>query len=178
MSVTWQVVDEKYLNYLRENYESRIPRIDYGRNGYKPFFGSLFEMDEIIYVTQVSHPQDRHYRMSQNIDFLKVYHPKHHDLISVVNLNYMFPIHKSLINALKYKEVDKYRQFENDNEKSKYIDLLKSEISQINNLPVCKNAIKIYNLKYEYPDSKISQRCFDFKLLEKACNTYILLSSK
>lgn len=34
----WLVIDEKYLDYLR-NIDSRIPYSDYGINKYKTFFG-------------------------------------------------------------------------------------------------------------------------------------------
>ena len=39
----WINVDETFLDYLRES-EERIPRTDYGKDKYKPFFGILFEM--------------------------------------------------------------------------------------------------------------------------------------
>lgn len=51
----WINVNEKYLDYLRET-EKRIPKTDYGTDRYKPFFGILFEVDDLYYITQVSHP--------------------------------------------------------------------------------------------------------------------------
>lgn len=56
----WITVDEKYLDYLRTNVDSRIPNTNYGQNKLKPFFGVLFETENFAYVSQVSHPQDRH----------------------------------------------------------------------------------------------------------------------
>lgn len=55
----WVIVDEKYLDYLR-GFEPRIPHSNYGEAKLKPFFGALFEVDELVYITQVSHPQTRH----------------------------------------------------------------------------------------------------------------------
>ena len=46
----WINVDEKYLDYLR-SIEHRIPMTDYGSDKYKPFFGVLFEIDNLYYVT-------------------------------------------------------------------------------------------------------------------------------
>lgn len=90
----WINVNEKYLDYLR-NVESRIPRTDYGSDKYKPFFGVLFEIDNLYYITQVSHAQTRRYKMKQQKDFFKIYDSKNlNRLIAVVNLNYMFPIPK------------------------------------------------------------------------------------
>lgn len=40
-----------------------------GSDKYKPFFGVLFETDNLYYVTQVSHPQKRHQKMTQQKDF-------------------------------------------------------------------------------------------------------------
>ena len=57
--MNWLVIDEKYLDYLRET-ENRIPFSDYGKDKYKPFFGILFETEDFYYVTQISHPQRRH----------------------------------------------------------------------------------------------------------------------
>ena len=66
----WINVDEEYLDYLR-SFEKRIPKTDYGSNKYKPFFGILFETDNLYYVTQVSHPQKRHKKLKQQKDFYK-----------------------------------------------------------------------------------------------------------
>lgn len=173
MSMEWKVLDNDYLNYLRDNFEHRVPYSNYGNDKYKPFFGTLFELDDLVYVTQISSPKKRHLTLRQNIDFYKIYNPDDHRLISVVNLNFMFPIHKSLLSDLKYKEIDKLRTFENIKEKSKYIDLLQTELAILNTLPLSKNALKIYNLKYDYPNNDVSKRCFDFKSLEIACQSYI-----
>jgi protein AbiQ len=176
MLVNWKIINEDYLNYLRNNYEPRIPFSDYGLNKFKPFFGSLFDVDNsITYVTQISHPQERHKALKQNIDFYKIYHPTDGRFIAVINLNYMFPIHKSLFTDLQYGDIEKYRIFNNLEEKSKYIDLLKIELVKINQLPVVKNALKIYELKYKYPENIITRRCFDFKKLEKICMEYITM---
>ena len=172
----WKIINELYLNYLRNNYESRIPYSDYGQDKFKPFFGSLFNIGDMVYVTQISHPQERHNNLKQNLDFYKIYHPESGRLLSVINLNYMFPIHNSLLVDLKYKDINKHRTFSNDEEKSKYIDLLDIELKAINELPIINNAQKIYKLKYDFPDNYISKRCFNFKRLEIACMKYNLLS--
>ena len=61
----WYTVEEDFLTYLR-NYESRIPNIDYGDDKFKPFFGKLFEIGDLVYITQVSHPKSRHYTIKEN----------------------------------------------------------------------------------------------------------------
>lgn len=168
----WLVVDESYLNYLREK-EPRIPKSDYGNDKYKPFFGELFETEDFYYITQVSHPQMRHYKMKDNIDFKKIYDPRNPSrLIAVVNLNYMFPIPKNEKIELEYKDIDLHRTFSSETEKSKYINLMKRELKAINDMHLEKNAYKIYVEKYEKPESQISRRCIDFKNIEVIARTY------
>lgn len=162
----WINVNEKYLDYLRI-YEKRIPRTDYGANKYKPFFGILFEYNDLYYITQISHAQPRHIRMKKQPDFFKVYDPQDLSrLIAVINLNYMFPIPKNEVTPFIKKDIDKYRTFQSALEKSKYIDLLDSEIKMINTMNLSKAAIDVYEKKYLYPHSRLAQRCLDYKMLE------------
>lgn len=169
----WINVDEKYLDYLR-GFESRIPRTDYGSDKYKPFFGVLFETDELYYITQVSHAQERHQRLNQQKDFYKIYDPNQQNrLIAVINLNYMFPIPKSCTFDFKFKEIDQYRSFVSETEKSKYIDLLNLEMRAINRMNIRSKAMDVYNLKYDKPNHRVSQRCIDFKYMEYLAKQYV-----
>lgn len=104
----WITISEQYLNYLREK-EKRIPHSNYGKNHFKPFFGVLFEIGDFVYVTQVSSAKERHKKMKQNLDFYKLYQGKDDKLLAVVNLNYMFPVPKELIENLDYGKMDEYR---------------------------------------------------------------------
>lgn len=174
----WLIVDEKYLDDLRENVEPRIPLSDYGPDKYKPFFGVLFERDELLYVTQISHPQPRHKTLKNSLDFKKIFVPdkdpsKPDRLMAVVNLNYMFPIHKSLVHDLEYKNIEKYRTFSSIQEKSKYIDLLRTELNIINTLKLEDAAQKIYSLKRTSPKNMVAKRCFDFLKLEEYALKYV-----
>lgn len=167
----WLVVDENYLDYLRK-VEKRIPKSDYGKDKYKPFFGVLFETEEFYYVTQISHPQSRHLKMKANLDFKKVYLPNSNRLIAVINLNYMFPMPKALYKRLEYKDIEQHRTFMDEIEKSKYIDLLKTELKIINTMNVEKSAIRVYKNKYENPESDLAKRCIEFKKMEELANEY------
>lgn len=172
----WVIISEDYLNYLR-GFEPRIPHSNYGETKFKPFFGTLFEMDELVYVTQVSHPKSRHHNMRDALDFQKIYLPGGSSgapdrLIAVVNLNYMFPLPKTMLKTLDYGDIDQYRTFPSSAEKGKYIDLLKKEISKINELGVEKKAFRLYQLKLNYPNDKVSCRCVDFKFLESKSREY------
>ena len=167
----WLVIDEKYLDYLRI-IDSRIPYSDYGENRYKPFFGVLFETEHFCYVTQIAHAQSRHQNMKANLDFKKLFHPKDNSLIAVVNLNYMFPIPKNMKKKLEYKDIGLHRQFETEEEKSKYIDLMKIELNMLNNMNLEKSAKIVYDNKYTKKNKTLAARCIDFKKMEEMAIRY------
>ncbi len=173
MRLSWKHVDECYLDWLRIHYESRIPYTNYGENQLKPFFGSLFEIGDLVYVTQVSSPKPRHTDLRESKDFFKIYHPIiTSQLLCVVNLNYMFPVHKSLVNDLKYADIDKYRSFTSEEEKSKYIDLLNMEMHEINRRDIESASQNLYRLKRDKPNDRVSHRCFNFINLEQGALEY------
>lgn len=162
----WINVNETYLDYLR-NVENRIPRTNYGKDRFKPFFGILFETNELYYITQVSHAQPRHNKLKQQKDFYKIYDPKDPSrLIAVINLNYMFPIPKSEVFPFEKSQIHTYREFTSEKEKSKYIDLLDTELSVINTMDIGTKARNLYDLKYNKPNHPVSKRCIDFKNME------------
>lgn len=168
----WINVDDEYIDYLR-TYEKRIPFTNYGTDKYKPFFGVLFEIGDLYYITQVSHAQSRHRKMKEQKDFYKIYDPKHPNrLIAVINLNYMFPIPKSKTSTFDKSQIQTYRTFKSDKEKSKYINLLNIELNVINSMNIGVRAQSIYNLKYDKPLHVVSKRCIDFKAMEQLAHQY------
>ena len=173
----WVVIDEKYLDFLRKT-EKRIPFSDYGTDKHKPFFGVLFEIGDLAYVTQISHAQPRHIKLRNAPDFIKIFIPDRNPvnpdrLVAVVNLNYMFPIHKSLVEKLEYKDIEKHRTFKSPQEKSQYIDLLTKELEQINKLNIDTKARKLYEKKKRFPSDAAAQRCIDFCALEPLAEAYV-----
>ena len=166
----WVTIDEKYL-YLLRQIDNRVPFSDYGKDKYKPFFGTLFEKDELVYVVAISHATEKHRKMKNAPDFIKVYisdnkNEKGEKLAAVVNLRYMIPVPKANIEDLKYSDIDKHRTFKNDKEKSTYIDLMQKELETINQIRIEQKAEKLYSIKINYPDNEISKRCLDFIKLE------------
>lgn len=166
--MNWIILNEQYLDFLRA-FEPRIPRTDYGTDRYKPFFGILFETDDFAYVTQVSSPdKPRLKNLPENIDFYKLYDPKVPTrLMSVVNLNYMFPVPKDeLTHVTNYKIIDTLRTFKSPKYRSQYIYLLKKELSEINKKNLAAPAMEIYESKTKAPNSKLAKRCLNYKELE------------
>ena len=165
----WCTINKDYISFLK-NYDSRIPNIDYGKNGYKPFFSPLFEKDGLVYVTQISSKKPRHLKMKESIDFVKIFDKTNKKLISVINLNYMFPVPKSEIIEVKYKNIDNFRTFSSLDEKNKYINLLKYEMKVINNKNIQAQALKVYNSVNT--DSFLKNRSLSFLLLEEKAIEY------
>ena len=170
----WVTISEEYLDFLRENGDSRIPYSNYGDNKFKPFFGVLFTKGELAYVTQVSHPQPRHYRMTESMDFKKIYDKANlARLICVVNLNYMFPVPLKEMEEVKYSEIEKFRSFSGEAERSQYIFLLRKEMQAIRIIDISSDAQKIYTNKYAFPNNPLSKRCLDFKAIEKTAQEWV-----
>ena len=110
--------------------------------------------------------------MSDSIDFIKIMQDE--KIIVVLNLNNMIPINDENIKQLKYKEIDEYRNFKDEKEKRLYISFLNFELSLINNKmeKIKHNAQELYDEKINNPNSRISERCCNFKLLEEKCRRY------
>lgn len=106
------------------------------------------------------------------MDFIKIMQKD--KIIGVLNLNNMIPISDENVNVLKYKDIEKYRDFISDKERTLYISFLSFELSLINNKmeKIKKSAMKLYNEKINNPTSKVSKRCCDFKLLEEKGQLY------
>lgn len=152
------MIDESYLDYLRK-YEHRIPKSNYGTSNLKPFFGKLFEKGDLVYVTQISHAKKRHEKMKNSPDFVKIYLSNKSNadkgrLVAVVNLNYMFPVPKLLIQNLNYANINKHRTFNSQKERSQYIYLLKKELNQINSLNINLTAKNLYNRKIHFQTTR------------------------
>jgi len=178
----WCSINNDYLNFLRDNGDDRIPYSEYfssdGEKRFKPFFTPLFTVGDLVYTTQITSPKARHYRMKNSQDFIKILKDEEDKrslddtLFGVVNLNYMFPVPKEFITTIKYGDLENYRDFKDEKEKSEYIDLLKKELKKIKSSSLEVKAVKVYELKEKAPDSMIAQRCLDFKKLEEVAKKF------
>lgn len=166
----WYIADKEYIKYLK-NFDEKVENIDYNTK-LKPYIGILITINEFNYYVPISSPKEKHYKMKEDMDFIKII--KNNKIIGVLNLNNMIPILDSNVKELKYKEIEKYRSFDNEKEKKLYISFLSFELTLINEnmTKIKKNAMKLYNEKIKNPESSISKRCCDFKLLEEVSVIY------
>lgn len=165
----WCTIDKDYIDFLKKT-DKRIPNIEYGKNAFKPFFSPLFERNGLVYVSQVTSPKPRHYKLKESQDFLKLY--DNNRLIGAVNLNYMFPVPKALIINVEYNNIQKFRMFNNNEDKSKYINLLKAEMKEIKTKDIQTKAKNLYKLFEKSPEHNVVKRCLNFKLLERKSIQY------
>ena len=92
----------------------------------------------------------------------------------------MIPILDKYVTILKYKEIEKYRFFKSEEQKNLYISLLNIELKFINLKyeEIKRKAMKLYLERLNNKNSRISQRCCDFKFLEIKLNQFILNQEK
>ena len=177
----WCTISVEYLEFIRgieplipfDNY-SKIREDGSEKKLLKPFFHTLYEKDNFVYVGQVNHYQPRHNSLQEDLDFKKIYDlTESNRALCVVNLNYMFPVPKTEIVNINYSEVEQLRDFDTEREKTNYILLLKKELRSINSRNLAEDAKNLYNLKIEKPEHRVSKRTFDFNALEQKCLEWI-----
>lgn len=166
----WYIADKDYISYLKQ-YDDKVENINYSAK-LKPYIGIVVNINEFNYYVSISSAKLKHYKIKEGMDFIKIMQAD--KIIGVLNLNNMVPILNEKIQILNYREIDKYREFETEKEKRLYISFLSFELNLINQKveKIRKNATKLYNEKINNPNSNISKRCCNFKLLEEKCVEY------
>ena len=167
----WVMINTDYLDYLKQH-ETRIPNYDYNREHIKPFYGVLFEKNDLCYVTTINHYKEEHSKLTTAIDCQKIYDNQYGKTIAVARLNYMFPVPKNQFERLDYRNIDNYVDFKDEVAKYNQITLLKKILFGLNHSGLQNRAQIVYKNKYERPDSYMAKRCFDFKQLEELAKEY------
>ena len=147
-------VEDKYIEYLSKFDKNMMYTKKYSRKFKRKYIGILFSINNNLYIAPLSSFKEKHIKMKENIDFIKIGNK------SVINLNNMFPVEEKNISKI---EIEKEKDFN-------YKQLLRNEY----NLAIPKfkkmvlNSKKLYTqvVKYNMP---IKSRCCDFKVLETKC---------
>ena len=171
----WYIADKEYVNYLRQ-FDEKVENIEYNTK-LKPYIGILITINDFNYYVPISSVKEKHYKIREGMDFIKI--TQDDRIIGVLNLNNMIPISDENVQELKYKDIEKYRDFSNYKEKTLYISFLSFELDLINDKmeKIKKNAIRLNNEKINNPTSNLSKRCCNFKLLEEKGQLYNKMSS-
>lgn len=170
----WYVVDKKYINYLTQ-FDPHVGYVEYGGR-LKLHVGVLLTIKDFHYYVPISSAKSKHQKMSNSLDFHKLQDKSTGYLYAVLNLNNMIPVPASSITQLKYNQIENFRSFSNEKEKTDYIYLLQKEKALIDNVQdtLQNKAIKLYQKCIDKPNSSLAARCCNFKKLEEKCNSYSL----
>lgn len=163
-------VDENYADFLRQNYDSRIPNITSKEYTNKKFFiGIVMKINGFDYLAPVS----SNIGMNELTFGIK---DKDNEVISTVRPNYMFPVVKDTYKIVQFNKI-----------KSRFYKYLLREEWQYCNkhrAEICELAKHIYDKRTMYDYSSVAERklfqsaCCNFNRLEQGAMAYRDRSSK
>ncbi len=151
-------VSEDYVNYLVPYAPHLFHNKKQEQQNSRKYIGVVFHIGEIDYFAPFSSFKDKHKRMNETLDFIKIKN------YSVINLNNMFPVPNG---CYSYVDISKERNL-------KYKSLLLAEYRFIKSIQekIRKNAATLYKLKIKGEKSALTKRCNDFLLLEDLCKKF------
>ena len=121
----WYIVDKEYINYLLQ-FDSKVGFVEYGEK-LKLHVGILLTVNRHNYYVPITSAKPKHIKMSNSLDLHKLKDSKTGYLYSVLNLNNMIPVPDNCVTQLKYNEIEQFRLFKSEKEKTDYIYLLQKE---------------------------------------------------
>ena len=171
VKLQWYVVNKRYIKYLQK-YDNLVQNVNYGKNALKPYIGIILEVNNFDYYVPISSFKKKYYNKNEGKDLIKL--KAGTKILGIINLNNMIPITYNQVEKLSFKNIENYRSFKNEQEKIKYINLLNYELNIINKrmTEILRKSRALYNEKIDNPDSPLSKRCCNFKLLEQKCLEY------
>ena len=161
-------IDMKYIRNLH-NADNRVSSVSpqIGKQ-HRIYLGIVIVCNDKKYLIPLSHPVEKHLKMSSRADFDKII-DKHGKLLGVLNYNLMIPVtERQLINVnLKTTTSDSasdryYKQLCIDE-----LNWCRKNAEIIINKASC-----LYRLCTEDSNYKGKGRCLDFKKLELECEKY------
>ena len=154
-------INKNYLDYLRENGDSKVPKHDY--DNAKFYTGIVFEINNYSYFAPISS-----FKEQQKTNYLIYVQDKDSEtgikVASSVRCGYMVPVPKQLLEVM---DINKYPNVKARALIRKELKWCKDHSSDIKNL-----ASKVYKWGANR-NSPLSKNCCDFKRLEQAHDIYI-----
>ncbi|MBP3351526.1 MAG: type III toxin-antitoxin system ToxN/AbiQ family toxin [Lachnospiraceae bacterium] len=150
-------VKSEYIKYL-SMYQKHIFTQDAEKDNRK-YIGVVFEIKGMKYFAPLSSFKDKHKKMKESIDFIKIKD------YAVINLNNMIPVPDSQIVDI---DINKEKE-------PSYRYLLQAESREISRQKnrIRKNAEIVYSRKKHNDNSTaLAKRTNNFELLEKLCKEY------
>ena len=161
-------IDMKYIRNLH-NVDDRVssvsPQIV---KQHRIYVGTVVVCNEHKYLIPLSHPVEKHKKMSPRADFDKIIDKKG-KLLGVLNYNLMIPVEDKQLVKINLKE-DKRDTIAEKHYKQLCIDELKW--CRKNAEIIINKANCLYKLCMGQSNYKGKIRCLDFEKLEKECSRY------
>ena len=161
-------IDMKYIRNLH-NIDNRVSSVSpqIGKQ-HRIYVGIVVVCNERKYLIPLSHPVEKHKKMSSRADFDKIV-DKHGKLLGVLNYNLMIPVtEQQLIKVnLKTNQTDTFKE-------KHYKQLCIDELNwcRKNADIIINKANCLYKLCVSASNYKGKERCLDFKRLEAECEKY------
>lgn len=161
-------IDIKYIRNLH-NIDDRVSSVSpkIGKQ-HRIYVGTVVICNEHKYLIPLSHPVEKHKKMSPRADFDKIFDKKG-KLLEVLNYNLMIPVEDKQLIKVNLKE-DKRDTLAEKHYKQLCIDEL--AWCRKNAETIINKANCLYNLCIGESNYKGKNRCLDFEKLEKACSRY------
>ena len=125
----------------------------------RKYIGIVFEIKSFKYFAPLSSYKDKHRKMKEGVDFIKIKD------YAVINLNNMIPVPDSQVVDI---DINKEKD-------PSYRYLLQAESREVNRQKnrIRKNAEIVYrHKKHNGNETPLAKRTNDFELLEKLCKEY------
>lgn len=153
-------IENTYIDYLASFAPHLFHNKKENQKNERKYIGIVLTVNDFDYFVPLSSFKEKHIKMKNNIDFLKV------GSYAVINLNNMFPVPET---QCFYVDISK------ETDRS-YKALLSAEYRIISSMQerILKNAKSLYDYKIKNANTTpLAKRCNDFKLLEEKCRLYI-----
>ena len=135
------------------------------KKAFRPFVGVVFAVNQHTYFAPLSSPKEKHKKMKNTIDFLKI----NNGIWGAINFNNMIPINTRYATKIIVGAIERTYNLEN------YNNLLSNQLTWCNaNKEIIFNkAQKLYNrITQQKVKDNLTDRCCNFKLLEQKCMEY------
>ena len=163
MGVKIYIIQEKYIDYLRESDEKVLKN----KSEKRPYIGIVFKQGNFNYFSPLGSPKEKHKLMKRRLDFIKIRNGE----LGIINLNNSIPIKG---NEIRLLDIDALKNSSNTSDR-KYGTLCEDQLIWCdNNFEVIeKNFKKLYSLyvNNKLPES-LKERCCNFSLLEEKSLDY------
>ena len=156
-SIRIDEVRNEYIEYL-SSYQKHIST-QTDQNFKRKYIGIVLEVSGIKYFAPLSSFKDKHKKMKESVDFIKIKD------YAVINLNNMIPVPDSQIVNINI----------NKEKNASYRYLLQAESREVNRQKnrIRKNAEIVYShKKHNGVSTPLAKRTNDFELLEKLSKKY------